>query len=133
MAYINVSMKEMITLLDKNANYNRDRIKSIRAVNENHIEITVGVAAFLPDIKVTLAFVRFERGNMYFNIISNGGAKVLLTLVTEMAGKSNKYITLDKNVMIVDTEKALANSIRGMNIKDISISGEQIYFVVTIA
>jgi citrate lyase alpha subunit len=133
MAYVNVSTSELITLIDKNAKYNRDRIKSIKVTNDIQIEITVGVAAFLPDIKVSLRYNKFENGRMYFNIISNGGAKILLTLVSEMAKKGNKYLTLDKSSIVLEVDKVLFDNLKGMKVKEISTSGEQIYFTLSIS
>jgi hypothetical protein len=131
MAYVNISMDELITLVEKNGNFNRERIKSIKMVNGHQLEITVGVAVFLPDIKILLLYNRFQNGRMYFNIVSSGGAKMLMSLLSEM-GNNSGFLIFEKNSIAVDINKMISSNINGIHVKDVSMTREQIYLTLSI-
>jgi hypothetical protein len=126
-------MKEFVSLIEKNANYNRERIRTIKTVNENQLEIYVEIAPFLPQAKATLVYNRFERGKMYFNILSSGGIKMLMGIFTEMGGTTNnEFIRFDKNNIVIEINKLLSDKFKGIHVKDMNLAGEQIYFTIDI-
>lgn len=131
MAYINISVPEVMSFADKNLNYDRDRIKSIKLINENQVEIVVSIGRMFPNVKVVLAYSGFREGSMYFNIISNGGIKIVMGLLNEFGNKSfNEYLKLDKTSIEFAINKMLSENLNGVNIRDISIMREQIYVTV---
>ncbi|WP_163192401.1 hypothetical protein [Clostridium thermarum] len=131
MAYLNISLTEAIGFIDKNINYNRDRIKSIKLVNGSQTEITVSAGKFFPDMKVVVAFNGYRDGRIYFNIITKGGIKILMGLMNELGGKTlNDYIRLEKDMVQVDVNKFAGDNFRDVKIRDISMSGEQIYVTI---
>lgn len=131
MAYINISMTEAMNFVDKNIEYNRDRIKSIKLVNGNQAEIAVSVGRFFPDMKVVIAFNSYKDEKLYFNIITKGGIKILMGLMNEMGGKTvNEYIRLEKDMVQFDVNKFTTNNLKGVAVRDISMSGEQMYITI---
>lgn len=139
MAYINVTMNELVTLAEKNAEYDRDRIRRIKVINQNQLELTVNIGAFFPDIRVVLVYSRLEKGKMYFNVLSSGGVKMLMGLMAEM-GKNNKnnknnnnFMSLEKNNVVIDINKMLSDNLNGVRVRDVSMTGEQIYITVSVS
>ncbi|WP_139903390.1 hypothetical protein [Clostridium thermarum] len=131
MAYLNISLTEAIGFIDKNINYNRDRIKSIKLINGSQTEITVSVGKFFPDMKVVVAFNGYRDGRLYFNIITKGGIKILMGLMNELGGKNlNDYIRLEKDMVQVDVNKFTGDNFKDVKVRDISMSGEQIYVTI---
>lgn len=131
MAYVNVSMTEILSFVDKNLEYNRDRIKSIKIINENQIELMVSIGPIFPNIKIVASYNKFENGKIYCNIITNGGIKMLMGLANEMGGKNiNDYIAFESNRVIFDVNKLLQSNLKDVSVKDLSISGEQIYVTI---
>jgi hypothetical protein len=131
MAYINISMSEAMHFIDKNLEYNRDRIKSIKLVNGNQAEITVSVGKFFPDMKVVVAFNSFKEEKLYFNIITKGGVKILMGLMNELGGKTlNDYIRLEKDIVQIEVNKVVSNNLKDVKIRDITMSGEQMYITI---
>jgi hypothetical protein len=136
MAYINITMNELVTLAEKNAEYDRDRIRRIKVINQNQLELTVNIGAFFPDIRVVLVYSRLEKGKMYFNVLSSGGVKMLMGLMAEM-GKNNKnnnnFMSLEKNNVVIDINKMLSDNLNGVRVRDVSMTGEQIYITVSVS
>jgi hypothetical protein len=131
MAYINVSLTEVLGFLDKNVEYNRERIKKISFITQGQIETTVSVGRFFPDMKVLVSYHSYIKGKLYFNIITQGGIKILMGLMNEMGGKKiNDYIRLENNRVELDVEKAISNSLKGVKVRDINFTGNQIYVTV---
>jgi hypothetical protein len=133
MAYINVTMNELVTLAEKNAEYDRDRIRKINVINQNQLELTVSIGAFFPDIKVVLVYSRLERGRMYFNVLSSGGVKMIMGLMAEMGKNKDSFMSLEKNNIVIDINKMLSDNLNGVRVKDVSMSGEQIYITVNVS
>ncbi|NLZ49166.1 MAG: hypothetical protein GX895_10370 [Clostridiales bacterium] len=131
MAYINLSITEVLGFMDNNLEYNRDRIKNISLINDSQIEITVSLGRFFPDMKVLVSYNSYINGKLYFNIITKGGIKVLLGLMNEMGGKKiNEFIKLDNDRVEIDVDKLISNSLKGVKVRDINFTGQQIYVTV---
>lgn len=133
LAYISITTTEIMNFVDKNVEYNRDRLKNIRIITENHLEITIKVGPFFPDLKVEIVFNRFENGKMHFDIITGGGIKVLMGLFNEMVSKAmSKCIKLEKDKIEFDVNGLLKDNMKDVLVKSITISGEQIYAAIDI-
>ena len=131
MAYVSISMTEIMNFADKNIEYNKDRIKNIRLINGNQAEITISVGRFFPDMKVVVAFSCFKDEKLYFNIITKGGVKMLMGLMNEMGGKTlNEYIRLEKETVQFDVNKFTTTNLKDVKVRDITMSGEQIYVTI---
>lgn len=131
MAYINISVSEVLKFADKNLNYDKERIKSIKLINESQIEITVSIGKMFPNMKVTLSYNGFREGKLHFNILTNGGIRILMGLLNEFGSpKLNDYIKLEKAVVEFSISKLLSDNIQGIEIRDINMNGEQIYVTV---
>lgn len=133
MAYVNVTMSELINLIKMNEGYDQSRVKDIRLVNGSSIQLTISVGQFFPDIKVVLVFSKFESGRMYFNLQSGGAIKMVMGLINEFANKDgNNYLSIQGNFVIVDMNKIITNNMKGLQIKDMSLTGEQIYITMAV-
>lgn len=131
MAYINLSLTEALGFIDKNLDYNRERIKNIILINDSQIEITVSVGRFFPDMKVLISYNSYIDGRLYFNIITKGGIKILMGLMNEMGGKKiNEFIKLESDRVELDVDKLISNNLKGVKVRDINFTGEQIYVTV---
>lgn len=131
MAYINLSVTEALGFIDKNLEYNRDRIRNISLVNDSQIEITVSVGRFFPEMKVLVSYNSYINGKLYFNIVTKGGIKILMGLMNEMGGKKiNEYIKLEGDKVEIDVDKLISGSLKGVKVRDINFTGEQIYVTV---
>lgn len=131
MAYITISMSEIMDFIDSNVEYNKDRIKGINVVNQNHLELLISVGPFFPTIKATIVFNRFEEDTIYLNVLTNGGVKMLMGLVNEMGNDTMKrYIKIEKGMVEFYVNKLLEENMKGVKIKAINISGEQIYVTI---
>ncbi|MDP4090061.1 MAG: hypothetical protein Q8930_12425 [Bacillota bacterium] len=128
MAYINVSMSEVMAFVDKNMDYDRERVRSIKLVNQNMVEITVSIGKMFPSMKVVLSFSGFREGKLFCSILTNGGARIVMGLMNEFVSKRlSDYIKLDKNSVEIDINGLLSYNLQGITIRDISLTGEQIY------
>jgi hypothetical protein len=125
-------MIELVSLLETNGTYNRDRIKSIKIVNQNQIEVLVSIGQFFPDIKIGFVYNYFDNGKLYLNVISNGGIKMLMGLLNELGNNPKNFINIDKTRVSVDINGILATKLKGVKIKDMNIVGEQIYITMNI-
>ncbi|MDP4144273.1 MAG: hypothetical protein Q8936_07285 [Bacillota bacterium] len=134
MAQINISMREFVILVEKNADYDRQRIRNINVINKNQLELTIGISQFLPSAKVLLVFRKYEKGKMYFNLISGDGVKILMSLAKELISKQEEenYFNIDKNRVVININKLLSDNLKGINIKDVSINEDQVYLSVNI-
>ena len=132
MAYINISMIELVSLLETNGTYNRDRIKSIKIVNQNQIEVLVSIGQFFPDIKIGFVYNYFDNGKLYLNVLSNGGIKMLMGLLNELGNNQKNFINIDKTRVSIDINGILATKLKDIKIKDMNIVGEQIYITMSI-
>lgn len=132
MAYINISMIELVSLLETNGTYNRDRIKSIKIVNQNQIEVLVSIGQFFPDIKIGFVYNYFDNGKLYLNVLSNGGIKMLMGLLNELGNNQKNFINIDKTRVSIDINGILATKLKDIKIKDMNIVGEQIYITMNI-
>jgi hypothetical protein len=133
MAYINISMGEFARLIDKNVEYDRERIKSIDVMNENQVVLTVSIGPFFPDMKVALAFNRFEKGKAYFNVLSGGAIKMIIGLLNEINTANDKnVIRVKDNNLVMDINEVICESLKGTRVKNMSVSGDQIYITLSI-
>ncbi|NLM34343.1 MAG: hypothetical protein GX206_02805 [Clostridiales bacterium] len=131
MAYINLSLTEVLGFIDKNLEYNRERIKNISLINESQIEITVSLGRIFPDMKVLVSYNSYINGKLYFNVITKGGIKVLMGLMNEMGGKKiNEFIKLEGERVEIDIDKLISNNLKGIRVRDISFTGQQIYVTI---
>lgn len=59
---------------------------------------------------------------------------MLMGLISEMGGKSQKSLmSIEGNNIIFDIDRALGNSLQGMRVKDVNMSGEQIYLTISVS
>lgn len=131
MARLNISMGEVLTLIEKNVDYDKKKIRKLQVVNDNQIEITVGISSFLPGIKVILMYNKYEDGKIYFNLNSNDTIiNMFMGFMKKTDSKSLVYV-LNKRV-IVEINKLLLNKFSGVKISNLNINGEQIYVTLEI-
>ncbi|OPJ57311.1 hypothetical protein [Clostridium oryzae] len=128
MAYINISMTEVLAFVNNNIKYDKDRIEKVSIINENQLEMNIKIGPFFPSIRVVLSYNSFRDGKIYLNVITNGGIKMLMGLVNEFGGGiTKKHITVDKNSVIVNINDMLNEKLKDVHLESISISGEQVY------
>lgn len=128
MAYINISMTEVLAFVNNNIKYDKDRIEKVSIINENQLEMNIKIGPFFPSIRVVLSYNSFRDGKIYLNVITNGGIKMLMGLVNELGGGiTKKHITVDKNSVIVNINDMLNEKLKDVHLESISISGEQVY------
>ncbi|MDF2502832.1 hypothetical protein [Clostridium sp.] len=126
MARLNISISEVLTLIEKNADYDKKRVRKLQVINDNQIEITVGISSFLPGIKVILIYNKYENGKLYFTLNSND------TIINMFMGFINKtdsenFVYVHNKRVIVEINKLLIDKFSGVKISDLNINGEQIY------
>ncbi|WP_010234116.1 hypothetical protein [Clostridium arbusti] len=126
MARLNISISEVLTLIEKNADYDKKRVRKLQVINDNQIEITVGISSFLPGIKVILIYNKYENGKLYFTLNSND------TIINMFMGFINKtdsenFVYVHNKRVIVEINKLLIDKFSGVKILDLNINGEQIY------
>lgn len=133
MAYINISMEEFVSFVKKNANYDRERIRDIRVINKNQIQLVISIGQFFPDMKLEIGFSRFERGRLYFNLLSGGASKIIVGLMNEM-NKNNpdSFFRLSGQNIIIDIDDLIAQNLQGVTIRDMNITGNQIYITIKV-
>lgn len=131
MAHLNISMEEVLTLIEKNADYDKKRIKSLKAVNDKEVEITVGIG-FLPDIRVLLVYNKFKEGKIYFTLNSNDSIINMFMGFLKKTDKDN-YIYIQNKAVIVKANKFLLKNFSGVQIVDLKIVKKEVYIKLYIS
>lgn len=131
MARLNISIGEVLTLIEKNADYDKKRVKKLKVVNDNQIEITVGISSFLPGIKVILIYNKFKNGKLYFNLNSND---TIINMFMSFIKKtdSENFIYVRNKRVIVEINRLLLDKFSGIKILDLNVTGEEIYITLDI-
>jgi len=125
MARLNISMDEVLTLIEKNADYDKKRIRSLSAINDKEVEITVGIG-FLPSIKVILVFNKFKEGKIYFTLNSNDNIiNMFMGFLKKTDG--DNFIYIHNKVVIVKANKFLLKNFSGIQIIDLNIVDKEVY------
>lgn len=133
MAYINVSMEEFVSFVRKNADYDRERIRDIRVINKNEVQLIISIGQFFPEMKLELGFNRYEKGKLYFNLLSGGASKIVVGLMNEM-NKNNpdNFFRLSGQNIVIDIDDLIARNLQGVTLKEMSVTGNQIYITVKV-
>jgi hypothetical protein len=133
MAYINISMEEFVSFVRKNADYDRERIRDIRVINKNQVQLIISIGQFFPEMKLELGFNRYEKGRLYFNLLSGGASKILVGLMNEM-NKNNpdNFFRVNGQNIIIDMDELLSKNLQGVDLKDMSVTGNQIYITLKV-
>lgn len=131
MARLDISISEVLTLIEKNADYDKKRVKKLKVVNDNQIEITVGISSFLPGIKVILIYNKFKNGKLYFNLNSND---TIINMFMSFIKKtdSENFIYVRNKRVIVEINRLLLDKFSGIKILDLNVTGEEIYITLDI-
>lgn len=124
MAHLNISMEEVLILIERNADYDKKKVRKLRAINDREIEITVGIG-FLPSIKVILMFNKFEKGKIYFTLNSNEG---IINMFMGFLKKtdSEDYIYIHNKIVIVKANKFLLKRFSGVQIEGLKIANKEV-------
>lgn len=131
MARLDISISEVLTLIEKNADYDKKRVRKLKVVNDNQIEITVGISSFLPGIKVILIYNKFKNGKLYFNLNSNDTIINMFMSFIKKTDSENLIYVRNKRV-IVEINRLLLEKFSGIKILDLNVTGEQIYITLDI-
>jgi hypothetical protein len=133
MAYINISMEEFVSFIRKNADYDRERIRDIRVINKNQVQLIISIGQFFPEMKLELGFNRYEKGKLYFNMLSSGASKILVGLMNEMNKNNpdNLFRVSGQNI-VIDIDDILTQNLQGVTLKDMNITGSQIYITIKV-
>jgi hypothetical protein len=127
MAYVNISMGELVYIIKQNME-DTERIKDIRVINDCVVELVVSIGPFFPEIKVGLTYNRFSEGRLYLNVLSSGSVKIIMGLMNELYKGPNKdVIKFSGQNIIVDVNKVVLESVQGVAVKNINMTGNQIY------
>lgn len=131
MARLNISIGEVLTLIEKNAGYDKNRVRKLQVVNDNQIEITVGISSFLPSIKVILIYNKFKNGKLYFNLNSND---TIINMFMGFIKKTDreKFIYIRNKRVIVEINSILLGKFSGVKIEDLNITGEEMYVTLNV-
>ena len=133
MAYINITMQELVSLFKQNGNYNTERIKEISVISKTQLQLTVNIGQFFPNINIGLIFNRFEKGKIIFNVMTTGGIKMIMGLINEMSRNiPNNCISIEGKNLVFDINKQLLISMKGVIIKDMNVAEDQIYITAHI-
>ena len=133
MAYINITMQELVSLFKQNGNYNTERIKEISVISKTQLQLTVNIGQFFPNIYIGLIFNRFEKGKIIFNVMTTGGIKMIMGLINEMSRNiPNNCISIEGKNLVFDINKQLLISMKGVIIKDMNVAEDQIYITAHI-
>lgn len=133
MAYINISMEEFVSFIRKNAEYDRERIRDIRVINKNQVQLVISIGQFFPDMKLELGFNRYEKGKLYFNLLSSGASRILIGLMNEMnKNNPNNFFRISGQNVIIDVDEILSENLQGVVLKDMNVTGNQIYITIKV-
>lgn len=131
MARLNISISEVLTLIEKNAHYDKKKVRKLQVVNDNQIEITVGISSFLPGIKVILIYNKFKDGKLYFSLNSNDTITNMFMGFIKKTDSENIIYVRNKRV-VVEINRLLLDKFSGVKIADLNITGEKIYITLDI-
>lgn len=131
MAQINMSINELIYIIKQNID-KLERLRDISITGDRQVELTISLNQFFPNIKTRLIYERFSEGKIYLKLEANGSTKAVLGLLSELYRNQNKdeIMKFAGQSVVFDINKALANNLNGVMVKDLSIRGREIHIEV---
>lgn len=122
MFFLSIPMREFIEVVKSNMTFN-DKIKEVRVVNDDEIQLQVSIGGFLPKIKLTLAYNYFNEGKAYLTIISNAPISLVMKVIRILnLNLYGDFFMVDSQKVVIDVNKIICDKLKGLVVTDIIVN-----------